>query len=133
MTLTATVLVVVFGLLLVFFTGMAIAKPVLATRFLMNFASSARAHYAEQVGRLVVGTALILAAPTMWQSKMFWLIGCAIVASSAALICLPWQWHDRLGERIRPLFSRYLWLYVAGAFLFGLLLLYGVFADGRAA
>jgi len=133
MSLLASILVVVFGLLLVSFTGVAIAKPVLAQRFLMGFASSARAHYAEQVGRLVVGTALILAAPTMWQSKMFRLIGWAIVASSAVLICLPWQWHDRLGERIRPMFSRYLWLYVTLAFLFGLLLLYGALADGRAA
>jgi hypothetical protein len=133
MNLIASIVVVAFGLLLAAFTGVAIAKPTLARRFLMGFASSARIHFAEQIGRLVVGAALILAAPTMWQAKLFWLIGWAIVVSSAVLICLPWRWHHRFGERVRPMFSRYMWLYVAGAFLFGLLLLYGVLADGRVA
>ena len=66
----------------------------------------------------------------MWQPKMFCLVGWAIVVSSAVLLCVPWQWHQRLGERVLPLLVRHLRLYAAGSFAFGALLLYGVFAAG---
>jgi hypothetical protein len=133
MSVVAAVVVVAFGLSLIAFTGVALTKPAMAERFLMAFASSARTHYVEQVVRLVVGAALVVLSPTMWQPKMFWLIGWAIVVSSAALMCVPWQWHHRLGESVRPIFVRYIRLYEAGVFGFGALLLYGVFAGGRAA
>jgi len=132
MSVVATVVVVAFGLILIAFTGLVFAKPAIAERLLKPFASSARAHYVEQGFRLLVGAALVLLSPAMWQPKIFWLIGWVIVVSSAALMCVPWQWHHRFGERIRPAFFRYLWLYAAGAFAFGALLLYGVFAGGRA-
>jgi len=49
------------------------------------------------------------------------------------LLCVPWQWHHRLGERVLPLLVRRLKWYAVGSFAFGALLLYGVFAGGRAA
>ena len=133
MSVVAAVVVVVFGLSLVTFTGVAFAKPARAERFLMAFATSARTHYVEQAFRILIGAALVVLSSTMWQPKMFWLFGWAIVVSSAALICVPWQWHDRLGKRVRPMLVRYLKLYAVGALALGVLLLYGVFAGGRAA
>jgi hypothetical protein len=82
---------------------------------------------------LLVGAALVVRSPVMWQPKMFWLVGWAIVVSSAVLVCIPWRWHHRLGERVLPLLVRHLGLYAAGALAFGALLLYGVFAGGGAA
>jgi hypothetical protein len=133
MSVAAAVIVVVFGLSLITFTGVAFAKPARAERFLLAFASSARTHYVEQVFRIVIGSALVILSSTMWQPKMFWLFGWAIVISSAALICVPWRWHDRLGERVRPMLIRHLKLYAVGALAFGVLLLYGFFASGGAA
>jgi hypothetical protein len=133
MTVVAAVVVVVFGLSLITFTGVAFAKPARAERFLMSFASSARTHYVEQACRLAVGAALVVLSSTMWEPTMFWLFGWAIVASSAALICVPWQWHDRLGKRVRPMLVRYLKPYAIAAFALGMLLLYGFFAGGAAA
>lgn len=133
MSAVAAVVVVVFGLCLIIFTGVAFAQPACAERFLMAFASSARTHYLEQISRLLVGAALVVASSTMWQPRMFWLLGWAIVVSSAALICVPWQWHDRLGERVRPMLVRYLKLYAVGAFALGALALYGLVAGGGAA
>jgi hypothetical protein len=130
MSVVAAVVVVVFGLSLITFTGVAFAKPARAERFLMAFASSARTHYVEQAFRILVGAALVGLSSTMWQPKMFWLFGWAIVVSSAALVCVPWQWHDRLGKRVRPMFVRYLKLYAVGAFALGVLVLFGVFAGG---
>ena len=128
----AGAVVVVFGLCLVAFLGVAVAKPATARWFLAAFASSARAHYTEHVVRLLIGVALVVRSPAMWQPRMFRLAGWAIVISSVVLLCLPWQWHYRFGERLRPLFFRYLWLYVTGACAFGVLLLYGVLAGGDA-
>jgi len=133
MSVVAAVVVVAFGLSLIAFTSVAFAKPAIAERFLSAFASSARTHYVEQVVRLLIGAALVVLSPTMWQPKMFWLFGWAIVVSSAVLLCFPWQWHHRLGERLLPLLVRHLRLYAGGSFAFGALLLYGVFAGGGAA
>jgi hypothetical protein len=128
MSVTAAIVVVAFGVVLIAFTGVVFAKPAIAERFLMRFASSARAHYVEQVVRLSVGAALVVLSPAMWQPKVFWLVGWAIVVSSAALMCLPWRWHHRFGERVRPMLFRRLRLYAVGTCVFGALLLYGVFA-----
>ena len=131
----AAAVVVAFGVSLIAFTGVAFAKPAIAERFLGAFASSARTHYIEQVARLLIGAALIVVSPTMWQPKMFWLSGWAIVVSSAMLLCIPWQWHHRLGERLRllPLLVRHLRLYAVGSLALGVLLLYGIASGGRAA
>jgi len=133
MSVVAAIVVVAFGFVLIAFTGVVFAKPAVAERFLMRFASSARTHYVEQVFRLLVGAALVVRSPVMWQPSIFWLVGWAIVVSSAALMSVPWQWHHRLGERVGPILFRHLRLYAVGAFAFGALLLYGVFAGGGAA
>ena len=133
MSLLAAVVVVAFGLFLIAFTGVTFVKPAMAERFLRRFASSARTHYIEQVSRLLIGAALVVLSPAMWQPNMFWVVGWAIVISSAALMCVPWQWHHRFGERVRPIVVRHLRLYAVGSCAFGALLLYGVFAGGAAA
>src|SRR5215471_14710243 len=133
MNVVASIVVVAFGLGLIAFTGVVFANPTIAERFLMRFASSARNHYVEQVVRLLFGAALVVLAPAMWQPKMFWLVGWAIVVSSAALMCLPWQWHHRFAERMRPIVVRHLRLYAVATFAFGALVLYGVFSGGGVA
>jgi hypothetical protein len=129
----AAVIVVGFGFLLIVLSGVGFAKPAIAERVLMRFASSARTHYVEQMFRLLVGAALVVLSPAMWQPTMFWLVGWAIVVSSAALMCVPWQWHHRFGERMLPIVVRHLKLYAVGSLAFGGLLLYGVFARDRGA
>ena len=121
--MVAVVLVVAFGVLLIVFTGVTFAKPAIAVRFLMRFASSARAHYIEQVFRLLIGAALVVLSPAMWQSNLFSLVGWAIVLSSAVLMCIPWQWHHRFGERVLPIVVRHVRLYAVGSLAFGALVL----------
>jgi hypothetical protein len=75
MSQVAAVIVVGFGLLLIVLTSVAFAKPAIAERFLMRFASSARTHYVEQIFRLLSGAALVVLSPAMWQPTMFWLVG----------------------------------------------------------
>jgi hypothetical protein len=128
MNVVAETIVVAFGLFLLGLTAVVFAKPAVAERFFMAFASSARAHYTEQAFRLLIGASLIVLSPRMWQSSIFWFVGWAIVLPSLALILIPWRWHHCFGERVLPILIRRMKLYAVGLFAFGVLLLYGVFA-----
>ena len=130
MTLLAGIVLVACGLALLTFTGVVIARPALAERFLMSFASSARAHYVEMALRLLVGTSLVLLSPAMRPAGLFRIIGWAIVISSVALLLMPWRLHHRFGRRVLPTLVRRMKLYALGVFAFGCLLLYGVFSAG---
>ena len=121
----AGAILVAFGLFLVGLSVVVFAKPAVAERFFVSFASSARAHYTEQVIRLLIGASLVIRSAAMWQPKVFWLVGCAIVLSSLVLILAPWQWHRRFGERVRPILIRRMKLFAIGLLVFGVLLIYG--------
>ena len=120
-------ILVAFGLFLVGLTVVVFVRPAVAERFFMSFASSARAHYTEQVVRLLIGASLIIRSAAMWQPKVFWLVGWAIVLSSVVLILTPWQWHHRFGEKVLPIVIRRIRLFAIGLLAFGVLLIYGVF------
>lgn len=128
MNAIAEIVVATFALLLLAATVVTFTKPSLAERLLNAMASSAKAHYTEQIVRLLVGASVVLASPLMWRSKLFWTVGWAIVVSSIALILAPWRWHFRFGERVRPIMIKHMKAYAIGVFLFGLLLLYGAAA-----
>ena len=130
MTLLAGIVVLACGLCLIGFTCIVFVKPAPAKRFLMSFASSARAHYVEQACRLLFGASLVVLSSTMWQTNMFRVIGWAIVISSLALLLMPWRWHHRFGKRVLPTVVRHMTLFAVGVFVFGGLLLYGVFFGG---
>ena len=130
MILLSGIVVVAGGLFFIGLTGVVFAKPALAERFLMSFASSARAHYVEQACRLLFGTSLVVLSPAMWQTSMFRLIGWAIVISSVALLLIPWQWHHRFARSVLPRLVRHMKLYGLLAAAFGCLLLYGIFFAG---
>jgi uncharacterized protein YjeT (DUF2065 family) len=130
MILLPGIVVVACGLLFIVLTGVVFAKPALAERFLMSFASSARAHYLEQACRLLFGLSLVVLSPAMWQTSMFRLLGWAIVISSMALLLIPWQWHHRFAKLVLPKLVRHMRLYGLLALAFGCLLLYGIFFAG---
>jgi hypothetical protein len=131
MSVVAEIVVVAFGLFLLGLTVVTFARPAITERFFEPFARSARAHYTEQAIRLLVGAALVVASPAMWQATLFWFIGWAIVISSVALILAPWRWHHRFGERVRPVLIPRIKLFAVGLFAFGALLLCGVFVSDK--
>ena len=127
MNAVAGAILVAFGLFLVGLTIVVFAKPAVAERFFMSFASSARTHYTEQGVRLLVGASLIIHAAVMWQPKVCWLVGWAIALSSSVLIVTPWQWHHHFGEKVRPMLLRRMNVYAVGLLAFGVLIIYAVF------
>lgn len=123
----AGAILVAFGLLLIGVTVVVFARPAVAERFFMAFASSARTHYTEQVVRLLVGASLIIRSAAMWQPKVFWFVGWAIALTSLVLIITPWQWHHHFGEKVRPMLIRRMKVYAVGLLAFGVLIIYAVF------
>jgi hypothetical protein len=128
MRLLSGLVVVASATLLIGLTVLVFAKPSMAERFIRGFASSARTHFAEQIFRVLFGGSLVIYSSAMWHANIFKLIGWLIVVTSVALMVFPWQWHRRFGEKILPVFIRYMRLYAVGSFAFGAVIIYAVFA-----
>jgi hypothetical protein len=126
MELLSGILVVAFGAFLIGLAVLIVIKPQLAARFLRSFASSARAHYAEQALRLIAGGAMVIFAPSMWYPDLFRLFGWLIVVTAVALLLLPWRWHYEFSKRAIPLVIRHMKLFAVGAVALGILVFYGV-------
>jgi hypothetical protein len=116
MEVLSGMLVVAFGVLLIGLAVLITIKPQLAERFLRSFASSARAHYAEQALRLIAGGGVVIFAPSMWYPELFKLFGWLIVVTAVTLLFLPWRWHYELGKWAIPLVIRQMKLFALGAF-----------------
>lgn len=128
MNLFAEIVVAASSVFLMGLAGVMIVKPAMTERFILSFASSARAHYTEMFFRLLFGASLALLSRAMWQANLFLILGWAIIISSVALLIMPWQWHYRLGKRVLPILIRYMKFYALGVFAFGVVLLYGAFS-----
>ena len=128
MTTIAAAVVVTFALALLAFSVAAFAKPPAARRVLESFAGSARAHLIEQGLRILAGAALITRSPDMAWPLAFRLLGWVLIVTSAALLCVPWRWHQWFARQVIPPAIRYLTFYAIVVAVFAALLLYGVFA-----
>ena len=101
-----------------------IFRPKSAEKFLMSYASSAHAHYIEQILRMIVGTAMVIIAPAMWFSSIFNFFGWIIIITTIGLLLIPWQWHHKFGKWAIPLVIRYMKLYSLGALGLGAFIIY---------
>lgn len=128
MNVLSGVVVVAFAVFLLGFAVSIYARPSLAERFLNACASSARAHYVEQVLRLVVGGALISFSPAMLQSQWIHLFGWIIVTTTVGLLLVPWRWHQKFARWVVPPVIRHMKLYSVGVAALAAFLLYSVVA-----
>lgn len=86
----------------------ALFAPAKASRFLLGFAASARAHYAEMLARFIAGAALLVQAPRMLHPEVFRGFGWLLVITTALLLLLPWRRHRRFAAWSVPQALRYL-------------------------
>lgn len=120
----ALVVVALVGLYLLALGSLALVRPALATRFLLGFVRSLGAHVLELSLRLVVGAALVVAAPRLPFAGAFAVFGWVLLASTAVLLVLPWRWHQRFAQQAVPQATRWMaWIgwaaLAAGAFVIG--------------
>lgn len=104
----ATALVVLAAVFLAGLGLACLARPAQARRFLLGFASSLALHYLELAVRLVVGGALLVAAPSLAFPRVFTVAGAVLVVSTIVLALLPWRWHRRFAQRSVPAALRFL-------------------------
>jgi hypothetical protein len=126
-TWAAGAVVVACGLFLLAFAVAMLTARAASERFLRKFASSARAHYAEQTLRLVAGAAFVLFASEMRYPLVFQVFGWILVVTAAVLMLLPWRWHQRFGAWAIPLAIRHMRLYAVGALALGGFVLWAAF------
>lgn len=117
--LLASGFVLLTGLYLVGLGVLSLAAPAQAGRFLLGFANSATGHYLELLVRLLVGGAFLLHSPQMAFSAVFAAFGWVLLITTAVLILVPWQWHQRFAERSVPQALRHLKLVALASLLLG--------------
>lgn len=127
----APALVVLAAVYLIGLGVAAILSPAPVARFLSGFAGSARAHYLEMLIRLAVGGALVAHAPEMLLSGFFSASGWVLVITTAGLLAIPWQWHQRFAHQVVPRVTRHLWLVALVSLATGAFMLTAVWSPGR--
>jgi len=125
-TLLSELVILFFGMFLIGLAVVIVITPQRAEQFLRSYASSARAHYTEQIARLMIGVAIVVLAPSMWYSNFINLFGWVLIVTSIGLLLIPWQWHHKFGEWAIPLTLCYMKVYALGAFVLGTLVLYSL-------
>ena len=125
MNLAAQAVVLLAGVLL---AGAGVAwllRPKCGEAFLSRFAQSLRAHLLEMAARIVLGAALLAHAPRMAFGPVFEVFGWVLLLTSAALLLMPWRWHQRFAGWAVPFALRRLPLVAAGNVLIGIGLVAG--------
>ena len=119
-------IVVIFGLYLIGLLVISLWNKTLAIRYFSSFASSAQAHYLEQLIRLIVGGSLIFFSDNMLFTSIFYYFGWIVVLTTIVLLLTPWKWHHNFGKWAIPFAIRNLNFYAISALFLGLFILYCV-------
>ena len=128
MEVVAGIITTLFGLSLFALLIMTLLKKEFTMKFLSSFASSAKAHYIEQLLRIIAGLGLLIYSDHMLFPALFKIFGWGLTASSALLIIMPWKWHNKFGKLAIPFVIRNLVLYTISASIIGLVIIYCVIA-----
>lgn len=118
--------IVIFGLYLISLLIITILDKTVAVSYFSSFASSARAHYFEQIMRLIVGISMLSFSRSMLYAQFFEIFAWIIIISTIVLTLIPWTWHNKLGKWAIPLTIRNLKFYGVSASIFGVFILYCV-------
>jgi hypothetical protein len=121
-------IVIAAGAFFVALGATAIVAPARARTFLLAFAQSPKAHYAELAIRMLAGAAFVMVAPRSLAPELFRLFGWVLLLTSAGLALLPWRWHRRFAKYGVPKALRFLPLLAIVSSALGGLVLWAVLA-----
>ncbi len=125
-------LVFLAGAFLIAFGATALVRPPLARRFLLGFASSSTKHYLELGIRLLVGAALISAAPSMVGTAVVSGAGWLLLVTTGVMFFIPWRVHRAFTQRAVPQALAYLPLMGLVSLAAGASVLWAMFSAGAA-
>lgn len=130
MQLLSVAIVAATGVFLVALGLAALIRPPLVCGFLLGFAGSAAKHYAELAVRLLVGIALVWAAPALAGSAVFWWFGWVLLGTTGVLVAVPWRLHRQFAQASVPQALRFLPVIGLASLAAGTATLWAVVAAG---
>jgi hypothetical protein len=98
----ALIVVCLAGAYLVALGLAALFRRTLAENFLSGFATSSLLHFVEISIRIIVGAALVLAAPRLFPTILFTIVGWILVVTSVVMLFVPWELHRRFAAQSVP-------------------------------
>lgn len=128
MEILAGIITTLFGLYLITLLIATLLRKKSAINYFSSFASSAKAHYSEQLLRLIAGLGLLIYSDNMLLPNLFGIVGWALIATSILLITTPWKWHNKFGEWAIPFTIRNLILYAVSASIIGFAIIFCIIA-----
>ncbi|SNT28313.1 hypothetical protein SAMN05421640_3165 [Ekhidna lutea] len=120
------ILTALFGLYLILLLVITGVKKDAATRYFSTFASTAKAHYLEQIIRIAIGASLVVFSSKMLGSWYYNFLGWILICTSTLLMTIPWKVHHRFGKWAIPLVIKYVWVYSALAAALGITILVSI-------
>ena len=112
-------------LIAAYFVGLgvlALLRPKTVEVFLRRFAGSPLEHFSELAIRVIVGSAFVVWSPYMLTPMVFEAFGWVLIATSGALLVLPWKLHSRFAQWSVPLATRNMKLFGVGSLSGGVFL-----------
>jgi hypothetical protein len=124
MTMLAALVLLLSACYLLWLGMLALLRPAQSTAFLQSFAQVAWTHYLELCVRFAIGAACLQLAPQLSAPLIYQLAGWGLLLTTAALLLMPWRWHQRIALRATANIGRWQPLIgVSSLVLAGLLLL----------
>ncbi|WP_461062314.1 hypothetical protein [Silanimonas algicola] len=111
---------------------LALFRPSVAKRFLLDFATSASKHYVELSLRLLVGGAMLATAPHSAQPMGLTVFGWLLIGTTLVMALVPWRTHRRFAETSVPQALRFLPMIGASSMVLSGWLLWSVFIASAA-
>lgn len=110
----------------------ALATPPQAKRFFLGFAQTAGRHYLELAIRMVLGAALLLAAPRMAGSAAVEVAGWVLLGTTAMMLFVPWRSHRAFAQRVVPRALTHLSMIAVASMAGGAAIIWSVYASSAA-
>ena len=110
----------------------ALIRPRLAQRFFLGFAATPSKHYAELLVRVMIGAALVFAAPRLVASTVFTVAGWVLLATTIVMLAMPWRLPRDFVQRAVPKALAYLPAIGVVSLAAGVALVWSALAAGAA-
>jgi hypothetical protein len=105
----------------------ALVRPETAKRFLGGHATTLSLHLTELALRILAGAALVLSAPRMAASTLFFAFGWLLIGTSLLLALVPWRLHQRFAAWSVPQATQHMPLIGIGSITGGLAIIAALF------
>ncbi|MEQ3661640.1 MAG: hypothetical protein ABNG98_02645 [Flavobacterium sp.] len=125
MVIIANLIIVLFGLFIVFSGFLMFFKPEKVRGIIAKAGSTFFINYAELISRLLIGVCFIISSKEVFYELYFKVFGYFLIGSAIVLMCIPIKIHHdfakNASEKLKPI---YLKICAPFSILFGCIIIY---------